>query len=86
MKGKGIIILLCIASVCVAKMSFKISQMSEEENTVEGSRFLTDDQKCDGCLAIAYQFHNNLETKHKNRPEALGNLPSHDIIEIVGND
>ena len=79
-----VIVLLCLVSVCVAKMSYKVGELSEEENTVYGSRFLTDSQKCDGCSAIAYQVHLSFESKHKNRPESLGEFPSHEIIETLG--
>ena len=80
----GVIVLLCGVSVCVAKEKYKVSELSEEEDTLRGSRFLTDDQKCDGCVAVSYQYHKTFQTKHKNRPETLGNLPNHVIIEILG--
>ena len=65
-------------------MSFKPPQLTEEEDTLHGSKFLTDNLRCDGCLAVAYQFHANFEEKHKNRPASLGKLPHFEIIEITG--
>ena len=65
-------------------MSFKPPQLTEEEDTLYGSKFLTDDLRCDGCLAIAYQFHANFQEKHKNRPSTKGNLPESGIIEAAG--
>ena len=62
----------------------KVPQLSDEEDVMYGSRFLTDDLRCDGCLAIAYQFHNSFQKKHKNRPSNLGDLPDHEIIEVAG--
>jgi hypothetical protein len=58
--------------------------LTEEEDTLRGSKFLTDDQRCDGCLAIAYQFHASFHEKHKNRPKSLGRLSQSDIIEVTG--
>ena len=91
MTPRSILLLLCIFSVCVAepelgkpKFRFKVSQPNEEEDIEYGSRFLTDDLKCDGCLAVAFQFHKSFQTKHKNRPESLGILPDHEVIEILG--
>ena len=78
------VVVLCLLSVCVAKMSYKVSELSEEENTAYGSRFLTESQKCDGCSAVAYQFHQEFESKHKNRPNSLGNMPNHEVIEVLG--
>ena len=65
-------------------MSFTPPQLNEEEDTLHGSMFLTDDLRCDGCLAVAHQFHANFEDKHKNRPAGLGKLPHSEIIEITG--
>lgn len=84
MVRNGVVVFLCLVSVCVAKTSYKVSEMSEEENTVFGSKFLTEYQKCDGCTAISHQFHLAFELKHKNRPASLGDLPSHEVIEAVG--
>ena len=82
-----VLVFLCLVSVYVsAKTKYKVSEMSEEENTVYGSRFLTNYQKCDGCVAIAHQFHLTFELKHKNRPESLGDLPDHELIEAMGKD
>ena len=78
------VVVLCILSVCVAKMSYKVTELSEEENTAFGSRFLTESQKCDGCSAVAYQFHQGFELKHKNRPHSLGDMPIHEVIEVLG--
>ena len=78
------VVVLCLLSVCVAKMSYKVTELSEEENTAYGSRFLTESQKCDGCSAVAYQFHREFESKHKNRPNSLGNMPNHEVIEVLG--
>jgi len=78
-----VVVFLCLVSVCVSKTSYKVSEMSEEENTVYGSRFLTANQKCEGCTAISHQFHLAFELKHKNRPESLGDLPDHEIIEAL---
>ena len=79
-----VVLLFFVASVCVAKLSYKVSQMNEEEDTVFGSKFLTDSQLCDGCIGIAHQIHLSFELKHKNRPESLGDLPDHQIIEALG--
>ena len=84
MVRNGVVVFLCFVSVCVAKTSYKVSEMSEEENTVLGSKFLTEYQKCDGCTAISYQLHLGFELKHKNRPESLGDLPDHEVIEAAG--
>ena len=84
MVRNGVVVFLCLVSVCVAKTSYKVSEMSEEENTVFGSKFLTEYQKCDGCTAISHQFHLAFELKHKNRPASLGDLPDHEVIEAVG--
>ena len=65
-------------------MSFKPPQLTEEEDTLHGSKFLTDDLRCDGCLAVAFQFHAAFQEKHKNRPISLGTLPQSDVIEITG--
>lgn len=65
-------------------MTFKPPILTEEEDTLHGSKFLTDDQRCDGCLAIAYQFHASFEEKHRNRPKSLGRLPQSEVIEVTG--
>ena len=65
-------------------MTFKPPVLTEEEDTLHGSKFLTDDQRCDGCLAIAYQFHASFQEKHKNRPKSLGRLPQSEVIEVTG--
>ena len=79
-----VVVVLYLVSVCMAKMSYKVTELSEEENTVYGSRFLTANQKCDGCTAISHQFHVAFELKHKNRPESLGEIPDHQILEALG--
>ena len=79
-----VVLLFFVVSECVAKISYKVSQMNEEEDTVYGSKFLTDSQLCDGCIAIAHQIHLSFELKHKNRPESLGDLPDHQLIEALG--
>ena len=78
------VLLFFVVSECVAKISYKVSQMNEEEDTVLGSLFLTDSQLCDGCIAVAYQIHLTFEVKHDNRPDSLGDLPDHQLIEALG--
>ena len=65
-------------------MSFKPPQLTEEEDTLHGSKFLTDDLRCDGCLAIAYQFHESLLQRHTKRPQSLGPLRQSELIDITG--
>ena len=91
MTKRSIFLFLCFFSVCVAepdlgkaKHKFKVPELNDEEDIEYGSRFLTDNLKCDGCLAVTFQFHKNFQAKHKNRPEGLGNLPAHEVIEILG--
>jgi len=64
-------------------MTFKPPQLTEEEDTLHGSKFLTDDLRCDGCLAIAYQFHESLLERHIKRPQSLGPLPLSELIDIT---
>ena len=65
-------------------MSFKPPVLTEEEDTLHGSKFLTDDLQCDGCLAIAYQFHESFQLQHRNRPKSLGSLTESDVLESTG--
>ena len=68
----------------LTKMSFKPPVLTEEEDTLHGSKFLTDDLQCDGCLAIAYQFHESLLQRQVRRPKSLGPLPQSELIDIAG--
>ena len=68
----------------LTKMSFKPPVLTEEEDTLHGSKFLTDDLQCDGCLAIAYQFHESLQQRQAKRPKSLGLLPQSQLIDITG--
>ena len=65
-------------------MSFKPPVLTEEEDTLHGSKFLTDDLQCDGCLAIAYQFHESFLQRQGKRPKSLGPLPQSELIDIAG--
>ena len=65
-------------------MSFSPPVLTEEEDTLYGSKFLTDDLKCDGCLAISHQLHESFIKKYDNRPASLGLLSQSDVIELTG--
>ena len=65
-------------------MSFSPPVLTEEEDTLYGSKFLTDDLKCDGCLAISHQLHESFMKKYDNRPASLGLLSQSDVIELTG--
>ena len=65
-------------------MSFSPPVLTEEEDTLYGSKFLTDDLKCDGCLAISHQLHESFMKKYDNRPASLGLLSQSDVIELAG--
>ena len=85
-----VILLVCkqltkhLRIIGLTKMSFKPPILTEEEDTLHGSKFLTDDLQCDGCLAIAYQFHESLLQRQVRRPKSLGPLPQSELIDIAG--
>ena len=68
----------------LTKMSFSPPVLTEEEDTLYGSKFLTDDLKCDGCIAISHQLHESFMKKYDNRPVSLGLLSQYDVIELTG--
>ena len=81
---KSIINLFSIPLTGLTKMSFSPPVLTEEEDTLYGSKFLTDDLKCDGCLAISHQLHESFMKKYDNRPASLGLLSQPDVIELAG--
>ena len=81
---KRIINLFSIPMTGLTKMSFSPPVLTEEEDTLYGSKFLTDDLKCDGCLAISHQLHESFTKKYDHRPASLGLLSQSDVIELTG--
>ena len=66
------------------KMSFKPPQLSEEE---EKLNWMPDMMKCDGCLAVAYQFHLAFSKGHVNRENnPKWRLTEGDVIERAGKE
>ena len=81
---KVLCIFFSIPMTGMTKMSFSPPVLTEEEDTLYGSKFLTDDLKCDGCLAISHQLHESFMKKYDNRPASLGLLSQSDVIELAG--
>ena len=63
-------------------LNFETPQLSEEE---QKSMFLTEDIKCDSCIALAFRIHRQFEkAQDKKRSDPNYNLPEYEILDATG--
>ena len=65
------------------KMTFKPPDLSDEEKY---SIQMPEIHKCDGCMAIAYTLHTQLQIKHlKNQHIKQFRIPESQLLDLFGN-